>query len=426
LRAAALAVLLSACGAAETSGDAAVMDDLTVAAADDLASSGGADAAADMTGPAVPTGLHTQSRWIVDGAAKRVKLAAVNWYGAEEKDFVVAGLDKQSRASIAQTIKTLGFNAVRLPWSNEGVESNPVVNAARLSANPDLVGLHALDVLDAVIAALSDQGLMVVIDNHMSNADWCCSTSDGNGLWHNAAYPEARWIADWEMMALRYKDVPAVIGADLRNELRQANGVDPTWGTGNANVDGTDWRAAAIRGATAVLGVAPRFLVFVEGLSFAGDLSGAYTNPILDADLPVAHRLVYEAHNYSNYVPNLTSYAQLKTALGNAWGFLLTQNMTFTAPVWVGEFGTCNTADSCVSSTNTMDQGFWFQSIRQYLTEADIDWSYWPLNGTEASGTSRTLGATETYGILAPDWQTPSRQSLLTALQMLQPATQGP
>ena len=97
--------------------------------------------------------LHTAGRFIVDSSGARVKLAAVNWYGAEEKDFVVAGLDIAPLASISHHIRTMGFNAVRLPWSNEMYESNPVVNVARLPANPDLKGLRALDVFDAVTAA---------------------------------------------------------------------------------------------------------------------------------------------------------------------------------------------------------------------------------------------------------------------------------
>ena len=31
---------------------------------------------------------------------------------------------------------------------------------------------------------------MVILDNHVSRADWCCSETDGNGFWYNADYPE--------------------------------------------------------------------------------------------------------------------------------------------------------------------------------------------------------------------------------------------
>src|SRR5690349_16112695 len=40
--------------------------------------------------PALP--LRTSGRFIVDANGKRFKLASANWYGAEERDFVVAGL----------------------------------------------------------------------------------------------------------------------------------------------------------------------------------------------------------------------------------------------------------------------------------------------------------------------------------------------
>ena len=137
--------------------------------------------------PALP--LHTESRWIVDANGKRFKLASVNWYGAEAKDFVVAGLDVAKLADVAAFIKRSGFNSVRLPWSNELYETDPVVDSERLAANPELQGKHGLEVLDAVIDALSDQGLVVVLDNHVSRADWCCDGQDGNGQEHRHPNP---------------------------------------------------------------------------------------------------------------------------------------------------------------------------------------------------------------------------------------------
>src|SRR5258708_36943701 len=79
--------------------------------------------------PALP--LATTSRWIVDANGARVKLVSVNWYGAESPDFVVGGLDRAPLAAIAATIHRLGFNSVRLPWSNELYETNPIVAADR-------------------------------------------------------------------------------------------------------------------------------------------------------------------------------------------------------------------------------------------------------------------------------------------------------
>jgi endoglucanase len=370
--------------------------------------------------PALP--LRTSGRWIVDAKGKRFKLAAVNWYGAEEMDYVVAGLDKAPLAQIAHMIRTMGFNSVRLPWSNEMAELDPVVADAGLSDNPQLQGKHALGVLDAVIEALAYEGIVVILDNHTSRADWCCSNVDGEGLWYDATYTEAKWIADWKAMIARYASQPAVVGADLRNEPRSVcidgGCVMAAWGGGDPS---TDWRAAAQRGGDAVLAVDSTKLVFVEGVSYALDLTGVYSNP---AQLSVPNRLVYEAHDYAFDHVGLTSYAQLKTDLGNQWGYILTQNQPYTAPVWVGEFGTCHTSKTCISNTN--GQGLWFEGIRQYLTDADIDWSYWPLDGTQARGNSRIYGAEDTYGVLDKTWTKPALPELLTALQAIQAATQGP
>src|SRR5438105_4350423 len=67
--------------------------------------------------PALP--LSASGRWIVDANGHRFKLASVNWYGAEEQDHVVAGLERADLHAIARTIRAQGFNSVRLPWSNE-------------------------------------------------------------------------------------------------------------------------------------------------------------------------------------------------------------------------------------------------------------------------------------------------------------------
>ncbi len=408
--------------------DAAVGDDAPVGEAGLEDTTLPVEAAADA--PAVPAPLpalplRTTSRWIVDANGKRFKLVSVNLYGAESKDFVVAGLDKAALGDIARTIRALGFNSVRLPWSNEMFETNPLVDPARLSANPSLVGGHALDLLDAVVGALAFEGLVVILDNHRSHADWCCDLAHGDGLWYAPGYPEASWIADWQGIVARYASQPAVVGVDLRNELRTCTAcgtgcacLTPVWDGSGSTVD---WRAGAERGGNAVLAVNPNLLVVVEGVNYALDLTGIYSHPLT---LSVPGRLAYSAHDYVFSHAPYATYAEMKTDLGDAWGYILTQNQPFTAPVWVGEFGTDHSSPSNVNGTT--GAGFWFENLREYLTEADIDWSYWAINGTEASGYSRTLGAEETYGVLDTSWSAPSLVDLVSALQSIQPATQGP
>ena len=41
---------------------------------------------------------------------------------------------------------------------------------------------------DATVEALTKAGVMTILNNHISDAEWCCSSDDANGLWHNANY----------------------------------------------------------------------------------------------------------------------------------------------------------------------------------------------------------------------------------------------
>src|SRR5262249_39798560 len=124
------------------------------------------------------TPLHVEGRWIVDAAGCPFTFHSVNWYGAEELDYVAAGLERQPVGAIARQVREMGFNSVRLLWSNELVERNPVVDDPRvLAANPELLGLTALEVFDAVVDALAAEGLLIVLDNHTSDAGWCCGNN---------------------------------------------------------------------------------------------------------------------------------------------------------------------------------------------------------------------------------------------------------
>ena len=199
--------------------------------------------------------LHTVGHHIVDAAGHSVRLTSVNWYGFDQKEFVAGGLDHAPLATIVSEIVALGVNSVRLPWANETLEHNPVVVDYAVKANPQFKGKRAMEIMDAVVAALAKAHIMVILDNHMSRADWCCSEKDGNGLWFNAEYPESNWLADWRTIVGRYQHERWVIGADLRNELRSG----AAWGGTDPKLD---WHAAAERGGNAVLAANPRLLRF--------------------------------------------------------------------------------------------------------------------------------------------------------------------
>jgi len=341
--------------------------------------------AAAQSLPIVPP-LHTNGHDILDSAGHKVRLTSVNWYGFDQKEFVAGGLDHAPLGTIVQQIVDLGVNSVRLPWANETLEGNPLAPDYAVKANPQFKGEHAMEVMDAVIHALAEAHIMIVLDNHMSNADWCCSETDGNGLWYNAEYPESKWLADWQSIVRRYKYERWVVGADLRNELRSG----AAWGGGNPRLD---WHAAAERGGNAVLAANPNLLIMVESPDYSTNFAGFDKLPV---GLKVAGRLVYSPHAYNIGQHPFASYAELKQAYDTRAGFLLHTEPG--VPLWVGEFGTCQTLNCGANSD-------WFVMYIRYIEENDLAWSYWAVNGTQSSGATRKYDAPETYGLLSTDYR---------------------
>jgi len=352
--------------------------------------------------PRITPPLHTEGYRIFDSAKHPVRLTSVNWYGFDQKEYVAGGLDHAPLAEIIRQIQQIGVNSVRIPWANETLEHNPFPPAYSISANPQFKNMRAMEIMDAVIAALASAHIMVILDNHVSRADWCCSETDGNGLWYNTDYPEDHWLADWKAIARRYRNQPWVIGADLRNELRSG----ATWGGSDPKLD---WHAAAERGGNAVLSANPRLLIMVEGPEYSTNLSGFDKLPV---HLPVPDRLVYSPHAYHDQKHPFANLDEMKQGYEARVGYLFHAQPA--VPLWVGEFGTCQNLDYGANSD-------WFRLFIRLLQQDDrLSWSYWPLNGTQSSGMTRKYDNVETYGLLSPDYKSIAAPQIVELLHTVE------
>ena len=336
---------------------------------------------------------HTSGAQILDSNGASVRIAGINWYGFETTDMVVHGLNVEDYKTILQTIKSNGYNTVRVPFSNQMVESPIVPTYVAYSnsggpINTDLQGLNSLQILDAIITQAGSLGLRVILDNHRSEAG---NGAEGSGLWYTSAYPESAWINDWATLATRYQNNSTVIGMDLRDEPHNANSGGACWSCG---VSTQDWHLAAARAGNAILAVNPNLLIFVEGTDAIGSdttfwgeqLAGVASDPVT---LNVANQLVYSPHDYGpvesgqSWFNGSTTSSSLDSVWNAHWGYISTQGI---APVWLGEFGTPN-ADIDVSDTAAGSQGQWFGSLIQYLTNnSNVSWTYWALNGEDQYG----------------------------------------
>jgi endoglucanase len=339
--------------------------------------------------------LHTSGNQILDSAGRVVGLSGVNWFGFETEVRAPHGLWQRNWGDMLDQIKGLGYNVIRLPFSNDMLVSGVKPTGIDYQKNPDLVNLSALEVMDRIITGAGARGIRVILDNHRATAG---GGPESNGLWYTSSYSESRWIDDWKMLANRYKGNDTVIGMDLRNEP-----FGGCWGCGDPS---KDWRLAAEKAGNAILSVNPDLLIVVEGIAnyngqstwWGGNLIGAKDFPIT---LQVPNRLVYSAHEYpaSMYAhpwfsdPNYPN--NLPAVWDKYWGYLATNT-----PILIGEFGT---------RLQTEKDRQWFQKLGNYIQAKHLNWTFWSLNPNSG----------DTGGLLLDDWLSvqQEKQNLLKAIQ---------
>src|ERR1700722_14855095 len=111
-------------------------------------------------------------------------------------------------------MKQLGYNTIRIPFSNQIFDAGNMPTSINYTLNPDLVGLTPLGVLDKIVSYAGKDNLRIILDDHQTTING----PNASGLWYTAAYPQTTWINDWVALAKRYANNPTVIGADLFNE----------------------------------------------------------------------------------------------------------------------------------------------------------------------------------------------------------------
>ena len=372
---------------------------------------------------AIATPLSTKGRFIVDAHGHRVRLAGVNWYGASEDLGVPAGLDRTDRNTLARLIAAQGFNCVRFPFSVWMLGQTAPVPQQYLKANPDLHGKTPLEVYDACVKALTDAGLIVILNCHLLDFGWCCANDDTNGLWFNDRWPIAKFPAAWQNIARRYASNPLVAAMDIKNEPRHAtvggNAMGPAWGTAVE----TDFAAMYTLVGNLIHQVNPNLLIICEGLNYAGDLTGVASHRV---QLAQPGKVVYSMHDYSWCGhPGNQSQAAYSAQMHTNGGYILTEGI---APLLVGEFG-----DDAAGLSAPGGGGTWWANLQAWLKQYDVDWCWWALNPTHgqscAPGTNTIQyywGAPEPYGLLTLDWTSVGYPAVVTMLKaMMQPHT-GP
>jgi endoglucanase len=414
-------------------------------------------------GALLPTGyLSTQGSRIVGANGVSVRLAGVNWYGFDCTSMVAGGLDRQTLEAICRQIVTMGFNHIRLPFSVQLVQHNPVITRY-MDKTPALKGRTSLQIMDAVISAAGRVGLKVVLDSHRSEAGW---SMQSNGLWYTRSYSEAAWLSAWRTLIQRYAHDSTVIGCDLRNEPGAPPPDPNAWPRNGGAVWGytdrqastaapDDWAAAAERAGNSILALNPNLLIFVEGVRYdpagpkanngvywpggnltgVGKAGGGRRRPV-PIRLNLANRLVYSVHDYGPDMYSRIPWSQPASTQSECWsvwdatwGYIVKEGI---APILLGEFGTPNgnnpgdrTPPQFYTDPNPLNpQGAWFTYLVNYMGDlhtryGSSHWCYWPLNGSQSEAPGRNPSEPDWYGVLNPSWSGVASQPLLAKLNSI-------
>ena len=328
---------------------------------------------------------------------KTFTIRATSWFGMETDVCAPHGLWSISLDQGMAQIAGMGFNTVRVPFSNECL-SKKSVGSVNTALNPKLAGASTLKVMDAVVSTARKYKLRVILDRHRPSSD------SQSPLWYTSRYSEAKWISDWKALAKRYKNDATVFGFDLHNEPSG----NACWGCG---VRSRDWRAAAMRAGNAIHTVNPKLLMIVEGVQYGadgsnswwgGNLTGVKKKPVV---LTVKNRVVYSPHEYPSSVFDQTWFhaknypANLTSVWDKQWGYISRLNI---APVFVGEFG---------SKLQTSSDKVWMKKFVAYVKDRRLSWGYWSFNPNSG----------DTGGLLKDDWVTRDKDKLAALKPILTP-----
>ncbi|CAI9094204.1 OLC1v1029898C1 [Oldenlandia corymbosa var. corymbosa] len=370
---------------------------------------------------AVP--LSTRSRWIVDDSGKRVKLACVNWAGHIQ--MLPEGLNKQPLSNIAKQISSMGFNCVRLTYATymftrhghlnvgEYLEHNKLTLALEgvKKHNPNILNLSVWDAQKAVIDALGSQGVMVILDCHVSKPKWCCNDNDGNGFFGDQYFDPQDWLNALSTVAKRYINTPMVIGMSLRNEFR------------GRRQDQNVWYTYVEQGANLIHKKNPNVLILISGLGYDIDLSFLKKKPL---NLNLHNKLVYEIHRYAfsqaqyGFWSNTSiNYMCQKVAqeIEAKSGFLRGGRQNG-APLMLTEFG-------IDLDQNSQPDTSFVTCLLAWLAENDLDWAIWSGHGSYYLRDGKQ-DADESYGMFDGTWSKVRNPGFHTKLQLVQQILQAP
>ncbi|MDO8704282.1 MAG: cellulase family glycosylhydrolase [Sulfuricaulis sp.] len=347
---------------------------------------------------AIAAGYVAQAGKIYDATGQEIQIRGVSHFGFNAPILQPQYLWAMGwKEQIAQ-IKSLGFNAIRVPFVPDTLyNKTPVNQLSYIDAklNPELIGKTPLDVLDLWMAEADRQGMYILLDFHSVSMvrqypTWFLSNpADFNLIYNKQAYTKENWTRDLAFVAQRYAHLTHFFGIDIYNE---PNGT-VRWSTGDSSVTNPIyfWKPAAELASKAVLAANPNLLIFVQGIN--GNYDGIENSSIPtnwgENFQPQAYqplnipndKLVLTPHTYGPDVFKKSSFSAstFPANLAADWNTLFGQFFQ-KHPVVFGEWG-----GKYGQGTGGQQDTAWQNAFVDYLLSKGIRnsfyWCYTPNSG---------------------------------------------
>lgn len=284
-----------------------------------------------------------------EGQQYRIKERIDSLIGKEKsEEFYAAWLDNHTTKKDIDSLKSWGFNSVRLPM-HYNLYTLPVEQEPQAGKHTWLN--RGFAITDSLISWCKANKIYLILDLHAAPGG---QGNDNNiadrnperpSLWDSDANQQ-KTIALWKKLAERYKNESTVIAYDIINE--------PNWGFEDVkDKNGLEEKSNApleklLRNiTTAIRSVDTNHIIIIEGNGWGNNYSGILDDGVWDKNM------VLSFHKYWNY-NNKESIASI-----------LALRQKYNVPVWLGETG---------ENSNT-----WFTRAIQLLESNNIGWAWWPL-----------------------------------------------
>jgi aryl-phospho-beta-D-glucosidase BglC (GH1 family) len=344
---------------------------------------------------AVAAGYHVANGKIYEPNGQEVQVRGISHFGFNATILQPQYLWAMGwKEQIAQ-IKSLGFNAVRVPFVPETLYNNTPVDKLSYvdpGRNPELLGKTPLQVLDLWMAEADRVGLFIMLDFHSISSQrqyptwWVSNPADFNLTYNKQAYTPADWTRDLAFVAKRYANLPHFFGIDVFNEPYG----EVRWTHTNPNLS---WKGSVETASKAILAANPNLLIMVQGIS--GNFDGVEDSnipinwgedlqPQGYAPLAIAQdKLVFVPHTYGPDVFNKSTFSasNYPANLSPQWDTLFGKFSQVHAVIpgeWGGHYG------DGLGSGGAKDVT-WQNAFVDYMISKGISssfyWSYTPNSG---------------------------------------------